>query len=150
MSSNIRTSFMPQSHHTPGPRTRAVQGLFWTKIVPPRAGPVRVRCGAVRILPVELPINHPFMDRTGPIATPHDQIRRPCGILHFWHYHTPCSHVKVPFDARTGHIRHPYEIQIMHTIICKFPRVRVYPVRVPHETFENTIWWCCISGRKRP
>ena len=51
---------MPQSHHTPGPRTdcsRAVHRLFWTKIVRPLTGPARGPCGAVRILP----------SRTGPV-----------------------------------------------------------------------------------
>ena len=35
---------MPQSYHTPGPRkgcSRAVQGLFWTKIVGPLMGPIQ-------------------------------------------------------------------------------------------------------------
>ena len=48
------THHLTQSHHIPGPRTgcsRAVPGLFWTKIVRPLTGPARSPCGAVRILP---------------------------------------------------------------------------------------------------
>ena len=54
------TILMPQSHHTPGPCTgcsRAVPGLFWTKIVRPLTGPAWGPCGAVRIL----------LPRTGPV-----------------------------------------------------------------------------------
>ena len=45
---------MPQSYHTPGPRTdcsRTVPGLFWTKNVRPLTGPAGAPCDAVRILP---------------------------------------------------------------------------------------------------
>ena len=47
---------MPQSHHTPGPRTGCSRAVLRKKILRPQTGPARVPCGTVRI----------FASRAGP------------------------------------------------------------------------------------
>ena len=87
-------SLMPQSHHTPGPRTgcsRAVHRLFWTKIVRPLTGPARAPCGAVRILP----------SRTGPVEFS-------CMHYKFTGPGTGLEILNSPWTARAGIVRGPY------------------------------------------
>ena len=92
---------MPQSHHTPGPRTgyfRAVHRLIWTKILHPLTGPVRRRTNfgspyrARNTYIVSLralygfryrnqPVNSPSEDRKWSVRAPYGQIRCPCRIV---------------------------------------------------------------------
>ena len=88
---------MPQSYHTPGPRTGTVPGLFRNKFVHPRTGPARRRRNfffphwARRVISLQARVALEIVNSlqiTCAVSVrghtaPHDHTWRPCGILPF-------------------------------------------------------------------
>ena len=110
------TWLMPQSHHTPGPRTScSLPGLFWTNIVRPLTGPVRILpppppprpYGARRVLMHALLaygprtgfeiVNSPWGARTGPVRPNTTPVWDFCQL---WLCQFPYVSVRAPYGYR--------------------------------------------------
>ena len=140
---------MPQSHHTPGPRTGcspAGPGLFLTKVIRPLMGPTRAPCGSVRMLsprtgPVEFQCMHHKLagpvrvwyygqtvnslcgDRTDPVRPNTTPVRDFC-LSWLWQF--PYVSVRAPHGILTGHARDPYGSR-------RIWKTLKIPVRVPYD-----------------
>ena len=140
---------MPQSHHTPGPRTgcsRAVLNKDGTSTHGAHTGPVRRRTnfaspyGARRVLIHALKahglrtgfaiVNSPWTVRKGPVRSNMTSIR---DFDQLWLCQFPCVSVRAPYGTLAGPAQVPYDMKNIEDS-------RAGPVRCPYGHRTGYPW----------